>query len=156
MPLTPTLARPATSVGKISADTPGPTVVQVRCPLSAVTVPAAYFGSVGYGMPRQGAIPPVTTPTAVVLLGEPDALGELPVGLQEARVHSTSTESAPNRSRMTTEGTPRSGEALSGAPNGDVLTVDGADGNLVETTPQGAQVAMKVLDSSGNPPGLLH
>jgi hypothetical protein len=39
------------------------------------------------------------------------------------------------------------------APNGDVLTVDGADGNLVETTPQGAQVAMKVLDSSGNPPG---
>jgi hypothetical protein len=39
------------------------------------------------------------------------------------------------------------------APNGDVLTVDGADGNLVETTPHGAQVAVKVLDSSGNPPG---
>ena len=71
-------------------------------------------------------------------------------------MHSTSTESAPNRSRMTTEGTPRSGEALSGAPNGNVLTVDGADGNLVETTPQGAQVAMKVLDSSGNPLDLLH
>ncbi len=39
------------------------------------------------------------------------------------------------------------------APNGDILTVDGADGNLVETTPHGAQVAVKVLDSSGSPPG---
>ena len=39
------------------------------------------------------------------------------------------------------------------APNGDILTVDGADGNLVETTPSGAQVAVKVLDSSGSPPG---
>ena len=39
------------------------------------------------------------------------------------------------------------------ALNGDILTVDGADGNLVETTPHGAQVAVKVLDSSGDPPG---
>ena len=39
------------------------------------------------------------------------------------------------------------------APNGDILTVDGADGNLVETTPSGTQVAVKVLDSSGSPPG---
>jgi hypothetical protein len=39
------------------------------------------------------------------------------------------------------------------APNGDVLTVNGADGNLVETTPAGAQVAVKQLDSSGSPPG---
>jgi hypothetical protein len=39
------------------------------------------------------------------------------------------------------------------APNGDVLTVNGANGLLVETTPSGTQVAKKLLDSSGSPPG---
>jgi hypothetical protein len=39
------------------------------------------------------------------------------------------------------------------APNGDVLTVNGADGNIVETTRAGAQVATQQLDSSGSPPG---
>jgi len=39
------------------------------------------------------------------------------------------------------------------APNGDILTVNSADGNLVETTPYGAQVSVKVLDTSGSPPG---
>jgi hypothetical protein len=39
------------------------------------------------------------------------------------------------------------------APNGDILTVNGGDGNAVETTPGGNQVATKMLDSSGAPPG---
>lgn len=39
------------------------------------------------------------------------------------------------------------------APNGDVLTVNGGDGNIVETTPAGSQVADFTLDSSGSPPG---
>ena len=39
------------------------------------------------------------------------------------------------------------------APNGDILTVNGGDGNAVETTPAGAQVSVKLLDSSGSPPG---
>jgi DNA-binding beta-propeller fold protein YncE len=39
------------------------------------------------------------------------------------------------------------------APNGHILTVNGADGNIVETTPNGAQVAVKQLDGSGSPPG---
>jgi hypothetical protein len=39
------------------------------------------------------------------------------------------------------------------APNGDILTVNAGDGNIVETTPSGAQVATKTLDSSGAPPG---
>ena len=39
------------------------------------------------------------------------------------------------------------------APGGDVLTVNGGDGNLVETTPCGDQVAVRQLDSSGTPPG---
>jgi hypothetical protein len=39
------------------------------------------------------------------------------------------------------------------APNGDVLTVNGGNGLLVETTPSGTQVAKKWLDNSGSPPG---
>lgn len=39
------------------------------------------------------------------------------------------------------------------APNGDVLTTNGNDGRIVETTPAGVQVAAKFIDSTGNPPG---
>jgi hypothetical protein len=39
------------------------------------------------------------------------------------------------------------------APGGDILTVNAGDGNLVETTPMGAQVAVRTLDTSGSPPG---
>jgi hypothetical protein len=39
------------------------------------------------------------------------------------------------------------------APNGDVLTVNGGNGLIVETTPSGNQIAKKMLDSSGSPPG---
>jgi len=39
------------------------------------------------------------------------------------------------------------------APNGDILTVNGNDGNIVETTPGGTQSAHKLLDSTGSPPG---
>ena len=51
------------------------------------------------------------------------------------------------------------GSALNGplglviAPNGHILTVNSADGNIVETTPSGLQVATMTLDSSGSPPG---
>jgi hypothetical protein len=52
-----------------------------------------------------------------------------------------------------------SGGALNGplglavAPSGDILTVNANDGRMVETTPAGDQVAVRVLDSSGSPPG---
>jgi hypothetical protein len=39
------------------------------------------------------------------------------------------------------------------APDGHILTVNGADGNIVETTPSGSQVANELIDSSGSPPG---
>lgn len=39
------------------------------------------------------------------------------------------------------------------ASGGDVLTVNGGDGNLVATTPVGKQVAVRTLDTSGSPPG---
>ena len=39
------------------------------------------------------------------------------------------------------------------APGGNILTVNSGDGNLVETTPSGFQIAVRQLDSSGSPPG---
>jgi hypothetical protein len=39
------------------------------------------------------------------------------------------------------------------APNGDILTVNAGDGNIVETAPAGAQVGVKLLDNNGTPPG---
>ncbi len=42
---------------------------------------------------------------------------------------------------------------LSVAPDGDILTVNAGDGNLVETTPGGAQIAVRTLDTSGSPAG---
>jgi len=35
------------------------------------------------------------------------------------------------------------------APNGDILTVNGQDGNVVETSPSGAQVAHVTIDNNG-------
>jgi hypothetical protein len=52
-----------------------------------------------------------------------------------------------------------SGGALNGplglalATDGHLLSTNGGDGNVVETTPFGHQVAMLSLDASGNPPG---
>lgn len=64
--------------------------------------------------------------------------------------------------RATSAGTGRlvsSGGALAAplgltiAPNGHVLTVNGDNGKIVETTPGGRQVASKFLNRSGTPPG---
>jgi hypothetical protein len=64
--------------------------------------------------------------------------------------------------RYTSAGTGRTvsaGGAINGplglaiAPGGDILTANGGNGNLVETTPGGTQVAVKALDTLGSPPG---
>lgn len=41
------------------------------------------------------------------------------------------------------------------APNGDILTVNAGDGNMVETTPEGKQVAIKAVDVSNQGGGTL-
>jgi sugar lactone lactonase YvrE len=42
---------------------------------------------------------------------------------------------------------------LTVGPDGNILSVNGDDGFLVETTPRGKQIAKALLDSSGTPPG---
>lgn len=39
------------------------------------------------------------------------------------------------------------------APNGDLIAANGTNGNLVEITPDGAQVDFRRVDSGGHPPG---
>ena len=41
------------------------------------------------------------------------------------------------------------------APNGDILTVNGGDGNMVETTPYGKQVAVVTVDNNSGGAGDL-
>lgn len=44
---------------------------------------------------------------------------------------------------------------LAMAPNGDIVTVNGDDGNMVQTTPAGAQVAVKAVDVTNTGGGTL-
>lgn len=43
---------------------------------------------------------------------------------------------------------------LTVAPNGNIVTVDGNDGYVIETTPSGHQIAKTLLDTNGSPPGV--
>jgi hypothetical protein len=63
------------------------------------------------------------------------------------------SNSAGTGTTVTTGGALNTPLGLIMAPNGDVLTVNGGNGLIVETTPSGTQVAKKMLDSSGSPPG---
>ncbi len=63
------------------------------------------------------------------------------------------SSSAGTGTRITSGGALNTPLGLIIAPNGDVLTVNGGNGLIVETTPSGMQIAKKMLDSSGSPPG---
>jgi hypothetical protein len=54
---------------------------------------------------------------------------------------------------VTTGGALMAPLGLAIAPNGNILTVNGADGNMVETTPRGTQAAVKTVDDQGSPSG---
>lgn len=41
---------------------------------------------------------------------------------------------------------------LTRAPNGDLIAANGGNGNLVEVTPKGQQIATKTVDTGGGPP----
>ena len=63
------------------------------------------------------------------------------------------TSSAGRGLNVTSGGALNSPLGLFLAPDGHILTVNAGDGNVVETTPSGVQVAVRQLDSSGSPPG---
>lgn len=65
----------------------------------------------------------------------------------------TRTSSAQAGRDVSTNGALNDPLGMAIAPNGDILTANGNNGKLVETTPAGAQVATRFLDKSGTPPG---
>jgi len=62
-------------------------------------------------------------------------------------------QSAGTGTTVSTDGFLNAPLGLALAPNGDVLSVNAADGYIVETTPAGVQNAWVLLDSTGSPPG---
>jgi hypothetical protein len=54
---------------------------------------------------------------------------------------------------LTRDGSLNSPLGLALAPNGHVLSTNGGDGYIVETTRRGEQIAKKLVDSSGSPAG---
>lgn len=65
------------------------------------------------------------------------------------------TASAGTGTTVTTGGSLMGPLGLAIAPNGNILTVNSGDGNLVETTPAGTQVNTKAIDTSGTGAGSL-
>ena len=132
----------------------GGTVVRIGLMLSGTGLPAVTSETViGMGLPER------TDPAALVV--GPTGLGLAPDGtLYVADSVANRVAAIPNALSVAgPTGTLTSGGALNDplglaiAPNGDVLTTNGGDGNLVETTPAGQQVAVKMLDTSPAPPG---
>jgi hypothetical protein len=103
------------------------------------TDPAAMvIGATGVGLAPNG--------TLYVANGVASAINAIPNATRRSNSAGTGTMITKGRALNTPLG-------LIMAPNGDVLTVNGANGLIVETTPSGTQVAKKMLDSSGSPPG---
>jgi hypothetical protein len=126
------------------------------------------------GLAINGSHDPTVTSQTVIGSGFPErtdpaalVVGPTGVGLGSdgtlyvADSVDSSVESIPNALTISSPvaGTPvSSGGAINDplglamAPNGDILTTNGGDGNIVETTPTGTQVAVVTLDSTPAPP----
>jgi hypothetical protein len=65
----------------------------------------------------------------------------------------TRTTSATTGTTVSTGGSLNAPLGLTVGSNGDALVVNGGNGYITEVTPTGAQVAKRLLDNSGTPPG---
>ncbi|HEX9035250.1 MAG TPA: hypothetical protein VF834_25695 [Streptosporangiaceae bacterium] len=114
-------------------------VTKVGSGFAERTDPAAFVvGPTGLGLSREGTLYVADTGQNRITRIE-DAL--------------TRNSTAGTGDVVTTGGALNSPLGLTVAPGGDVLTVNGGNGLIVETTPDGNQIAMRFLDRSGSPPG---
>ena len=110
---------------------------------------------IGSGFPeRTDPAALVVGPTGVGLAGDgtlyvADSVANRIAGISNA-LHRTTSSSG---TTISMNGALSDPLGLAIAPNGDILRTNGGDGNLVETTPAGVQVAIKMLDTSPAPPG---
>ncbi len=103
------------------------------------TDPAAFvLGPTGLGLGRNGTLYVAETLSSRV------------TGIRNALTRSSSGGTG---SLVTKKGLLNMPLGLAIAPNGNILTVNGGDGRIVETTPTGHQVGAKLLDRSGSPKG---
>ena len=113
-------------------------VTEIAKGLSERTDPAALVvGPTGLGLAGDGTLF-IADSAANRIASIPDAAGS------SSSVDATTVSSGGNLNDPL-------GLAL--APNGDILTTNGGDGNLVETTPMGGQVSVKTIDTTPAPPG---
>lgn len=142
------------------------TVVRIR-----LILPQDADNDRGHGRPPV-ASRPVTIGSGFAEHTDPAALVVGPTGVALSRSGDTLyvADTATNRISAIPDASTRTGTAFTGAdvtangalnsplgltvaPNGHLLSVNAGDGLAVETTPDGAQVASRTLDSTGNPPG---
>jgi hypothetical protein len=136
----------------------GGTVVRVGLSISQGTPPSVTSETtIGMGLgERTDPAALVVGPTGLGLgtdgttLFVADSVGNQISKIPDATTRTTATVPTP----VTSGGAINDPLGLAIAPNGDILTTNGGDGNLVETTPSGQQVAVKMLDTSPAPPGL--
>ena len=133
----------------------GGTVVRIGLSVPAAGPPEVTSETViGTGLPeRTDPAALVVGPTGLGLSGGTlyvaDSVANRIAAISDALTRTTPTSGV----TVTTGGAVNDPLGLAIAPNGDILTSNGGDGNLVETTPQGRQVAVKMLDTSPAPPG---
>jgi hypothetical protein len=137
----------------------GGTVVRIKLsiPRSGRSLPRASWPVViGSGFAEHSDPAALVVGPTGVALGRNDTLyvadtaGNRITAIKNA---STRRHSAFTGTQITVGGSLNSPLGLATAPNGDLLSVDAADGLIVETTPSGTQVASSILDSTGMPPG---
>jgi len=133
------------------------TVIRLVIKIPAFGLPFIWFNTtIGSGFPER------TDPNALVIgptgaglgpngvLYVADTLGNRIAGISNAvfRGFSAGTGFTVSRNRHL-----NGPLGLVIAPNGNILTVNGGNGLLIEITPFGSQIATRQLDSSGSPPG---
>jgi len=150
----------ALKAGVVPSATPGPTVNGGTVLRLLVTTPSR-----GYGMPRLLRTDEIgsgfgerTDPAALVIgptgvgvgrngtLYVADTLGNRITAIPDALFR---WDSHGTGHTVSAGGFLNSPLGLAIAPNGDILTVNSGDGNLVETTPRGAQVADPTITPGG-------
>lgn len=132
------------------------TVLRIGLSITPGMPPAVSSETViGAGLPERtdpGAL--VVGPTGLGLARDgtlyvADSVANRVASIPDATVRTTPTVPV----TLTSGGAVNDPLGLVVAPSGDILTTNGGDGNLVETTPAGKQVAVKMLDTSPVPPG---
>lgn len=134
----------------------GGTVVRIPLSMLGSGMPAVGPETViGNGFPeRTDPAALVVGPTGLGLAGDgtlyvADSVDNSIVAIPNAESRTTAT----GGTTVSANGSLNDPLGLALAPNGDILTANGGDGNLVETTPAGQQVAVKILDTTPAPPG---